>query len=358
MAFNLASLVITLDGTGTEIPTLSVNDPYEIYEITGSVTTTGNYAIVPTGTPVNGTTYVFEYNALTDITTNGNTFSIFGVSLNQTQLLSKLGITCRYNGSAWKVKITGSLDQASITTSSIANSQITNAKLANMAAYTLKGNNTGSSAAPQDISMSVLNNANVWTLTGNSGTTAGTNFIGTTDNVDLLFKANNTESGRIDLSANGTAFGVESLFSVTSGIYNTAFGYNTLKLITSGSANTALGYSSLATSTSGDNNIGVGSNSLTLLTTGSFNIGIGSASGVTITNGTLNTIVGNAADVDSAASTHRIALGAGAVATSNYQFAIPDDVITIRFKGIVYTLPTVNTAGVLTNDGSGNLTWV
>ena len=39
---------------------------------------------------------------------------------------------------------------------------------------------------------------NKWGLTGNSGTTAGTNFIGTTDNVDLVFKTNNTQRLSID----------------------------------------------------------------------------------------------------------------------------------------------------------------
>jgi hypothetical protein len=37
-----------------------------------------------------------------------------------------------------------------------------------------------------------------WGLTGNSGTTAGTNFIGTTDAQDVVFKANGTERMRID----------------------------------------------------------------------------------------------------------------------------------------------------------------
>ncbi len=36
-----------------------------------------------------------------------------------------------------------------------------------------------------------------WELTGNSGTTAGTNFIGTTDAVDWVIKTNNTERGRV-----------------------------------------------------------------------------------------------------------------------------------------------------------------
>jgi hypothetical protein len=36
-----------------------------------------------------------------------------------------------------------------------------------------------------------------WSLTGNSGTTAGTNFIGTTDAIDFVAKTNNTERMRI-----------------------------------------------------------------------------------------------------------------------------------------------------------------
>ena len=39
--------------------------------------------------------------------------------------------------------------------------------------------------------------SNDWTTTGNSGTTAGTNFLGTTDAQDLVFKTNNTEYLRL-----------------------------------------------------------------------------------------------------------------------------------------------------------------
>lgn len=37
-----------------------------------------------------------------------------------------------------------------------------------------------------------------WSLTGNSSTTAGTNFLGTTDNKDLVFKTNNLARLKID----------------------------------------------------------------------------------------------------------------------------------------------------------------
>lgn len=46
-----------------------------------------------------------------------------------------------------------------------------------------------------------------WNLSGNSGTTAGTNFIGTTDAKDLVLKTNNTEQMRV-LSGGNVGIGV------------------------------------------------------------------------------------------------------------------------------------------------------
>ena len=43
---------------------------------------------------------------------------------------------------------------------------------------------------------------NMWSIIGNSGTVAGTNFLGTTDAIDLVFKTNNTETVRILSSGN------------------------------------------------------------------------------------------------------------------------------------------------------------
>ncbi|MDA9564070.1 tail fiber domain-containing protein [Flavobacteriales bacterium] len=55
----------------------------------------------------------------------------------------------------------------------------------------------------------ILNSGNSsggdWSLTGNSGTTAGTNFIGTTDAVDWVVKTNNAERLRV---ASGGNFGI------------------------------------------------------------------------------------------------------------------------------------------------------
>jgi hypothetical protein len=45
-------------------------------------------------------------------------------------------------------------------------------------------------------------NSNDWSLLGNSGTTAGTNFVGTINAQDLVLKANNTEGVRVTTAAN------------------------------------------------------------------------------------------------------------------------------------------------------------
>lgn len=46
------------------------------------------------------------------------------------------------------------------------------------------------------------NSSNGWNLTGNTGTSASTNFIGTTDSVDFIMKTNNTERARIKAGGN------------------------------------------------------------------------------------------------------------------------------------------------------------
>ena len=62
---------------------------------------------------------------------------------------------------------------------------------------------------------------NAWNLTGNAGTSAATNFVGTTDNVDFVTRTNNTEkmrvtnAGRVGIgtasSAIGTTYGFEKI---------------------------------------------------------------------------------------------------------------------------------------------------
>lgn len=50
--------------------------------------------------------------------------------------------------------------------------------------------------------LNTVGSSNDWAITGNSGTTAGTNFIGTTDAVDWVVKTNNTERARFKSTGN------------------------------------------------------------------------------------------------------------------------------------------------------------
>ncbi len=64
-----------------------------------------------------------------------------------------------------------------------------------------------------------------WSLTGNSGTTAGTNFVGTTDNVALEFKVNNARALRLEPNATSpNLIGGYSGNSVTSGVVGATIG--------------------------------------------------------------------------------------------------------------------------------------
>lgn len=139
-----------------------------------------------------------------------------------------------------------------------------------------------------------------WCVTGNSGLTAGTNFLGTTDNVDLVFKRNSVWSGRI--ATNSTSLGLNSLPTNT-GTGNTAFGASTLFDLTTGYNNTAIGSSSLANVTGNDNTA----------------LGVNSAG--TLISGNGNTIIGSNADVANATTESGIAIGINAVAYDN-QLAI------------------------------------
>jgi|GEM_PF-1559510 len=132
---------------------------------------------------------------------------------------------------------------------------------------------------------------NNWGLAGNSGTTAANNFIGTTDNNDLVFKRNNARAGII--GTNNTGFGNGSLNPATTGVANTAIGTNTLLADTTGFRNTAIGNNAMASTLTGSYNTAVGASALVNSTNGGSNTAIGDASMVGLIGGTFNVGVGN-----------------------------------------------------------------
>jgi len=86
-----------------------------------------------------------------------------------------------------------------------------------------------------------------WSINGNSGTTAGTNFIGTTDNAPLTFKVFTHLAGKIDHILFNASIGYEALGNNSTGTSNSAFGYYAMQNNTTGSRNTAMGHGALVT---------------------------------------------------------------------------------------------------------------
>jgi hypothetical protein len=116
--------------------------------------------------------------------------------------------------------------------------------------------------------------ANFWRLDGNP-IVAG-NFLGSTTNVDLVFKRFNVRSGL--LSNDNTSFGVAALNVSTTGSGNVAFGTTSLLSNTSGYGNTAIGQTTMSQNTTGSLNVSVGRYSMYYSTTGSSNTATGSYS--------------------------------------------------------------------------------
>jgi len=148
-----------------------------------------------------------------------------------------------------------------------------------------------------------------WSLLGNAGTVATTNFLGTTDDIDLVFRRNNIRAGFIGdpfydgsfNSNNGnTSFGAKSLENPTiniasqTGVRNTAFGANVMPGLTTGQRNTSIGDLTLFSNTSGSENTAVGSGALYSNTISSGHVAIG-RSALTSYNGPATANIGNTA---------------------------------------------------------------
>lgn len=134
-----------------------------------------------------------------------------------------------------------------------------------------------------------------WSTTGNAGLIAGTpatNFIGTTDAVDVAFKRSSSPAGKI--AATSTSFGVNALTSGTA-TNGSAFGLNALASNT-GSNNTAFGTSALAANDTPGDNTAIGYNALTANTlnsgAGNLNTAVGSGALAALNGGARNTAVG------------------------------------------------------------------
>lgn len=136
-----------------------------------------------------------------------------------------------------------------------------------------------------------------WHITGNSGTTPGINFIGTTDDKDIILKRNNVLAGW--LGTTNTTIGNSAMLSTITGANNSAFGRAAGFGNNAGNNNTMLGYQTMYQSVAGfgSNNVAVGANAYsgTFISTvgaGSNNTIVGANAGQLVT-GSKNTFLGN-----------------------------------------------------------------
>ena len=202
--------------------------------------------------------------------------------------------------------------------------------------------------------------ANVWLLSGNSGTNPETNFLGTTDNQPLLFRVNNIRHGylgnNIFLGSNAgllntgrgniaigsgalqnnasssalvavgdsalfnnvgslqnTAVGTRTLYSNTSGISNSAFGFKSMESNTIGNDNSSFGTASLRYNLQGVENTAMGSAALALNTNGNRNSAMGAYALLNNTTGNDNTAIGRLALVSNTDGSQNTAIGSSAL---------------------------------------------
>lgn len=152
-----------------------------------------------------------------------------------------------------------------------------------------------------------------WQLNGNT-VNATTDFMGSTNNADVIFKRNNVRAGR--LGVDNTSIGVGALNPLVTGTYNTSIGMYTLSNTTTGSQNTTIGEESLRINTSGNLNTGNGAHALYFNSTGSGNTASGSNSLQSNTTGNYNTGLGYNSQTG-ANLTNATAIGANASATTS-----------------------------------------
>jgi hypothetical protein len=165
------------------------------------------------------------------------------------------------------------------------------------------------------------NNITAWSLNGNAGTSSTNNFVGTTDNIALVFKTNNQRSGLIesDSSNRNNSFGNRAINNPVTGNGNNAFGYQALFKLSSGNFNIAMGDSAAFNITTGVDNIAIGADALSTAVTALGNIAIGS-NALKNTVSSENIAIGNSAAAANSTGSNQLVIGANALANNQATF--------------------------------------
>jgi hypothetical protein len=166
-----------------------------------------------------------------------------------------------------------------------------------------------------------------------------TNLASTAIGVGALTNASN-------IGGANTAFGYQTLTSITSTNNNTAIGATALKVST-GSNNTAVGSSALVKNTTGSDNVAIGSIALSNNLISSKNVAIGTAAGESMTGG-LNTAIGAYSDMATNTFSNSTAIGYGARAQASNTIQLGADGVTQVNSVTTTAIANVRTSGTLT----------
>jgi hypothetical protein len=130
-----------------------------------------------------------------------------------------------------------------------------------------------------------------WSLTGNTGTVAGPNYIGTNDLAGFMIKVNKKRSGYIHYTDANTSFGFTALTKATNKT-NVAFGYKSLFSTVAGGYNTAVGNYSLYSNINSSYNTAIGYEALYHVDSAGLNTATGYQALYSSVNGVANTATG------------------------------------------------------------------
>ena len=118
----------------------------------------------------------------------------------------------------------------------------------------------------------------IWSTSGNSGLDGTQHFIGTVDEVPLIFKVNNFFSGKIDAQRGTLMLGYRS--GIISNAYNSVIlGSLAMQKANNSGNNVAIGFQAMYSNEAGGHNLALGTGALAANASGNNNVAIGSLSG-------------------------------------------------------------------------------
>jgi len=172
--------------------------------------------------------------------------------------------------------------------------------------------------------------------------------------------ATNTATGYLALAANFTdgiqnsAFGHQSLRTITNGNDNSAFGYFALQANSTGNRNSAFGCNALKLATNW-HCAAFGYNALSSTTAGDQNTAVGSNAGVANTTGDNNTYLGYGADANGNNYGNSTAIGVGSLITASNQIALGRSSETVKVLGTITVSKDITVNGITVGKGNQSI---